>query len=99
MFVLGGSVSTGDSFTSFTISVKLFVSLNGGVPLSVTRIITGFVLGPCVSVGVHVIAPPADTANPAGPLTSAKVSVCAGTSRSEARGEGLESGYWLLLFY
>ena len=36
----------------------MFVSLSGGVPLSVTRIVTTFVLGPCGSVGVHAIAPP-----------------------------------------
>src|SRR5258706_14356278 len=84
MFVLAGSVNSGDPFASLTINVKLLVSLNGGVPLSVTRIVTGLALGPCASVGVHVIAPPPDTASPAGPLTSVKVSVCAGTSSSVA---------------
>ena len=37
--------------------VKLRVSLNGGTPLSVTRTVTVFVLGPCASVGVQLNRP------------------------------------------
>src|SRR5262245_14956490 len=50
-------LKTGALFTSFTTTVKLFVSLNGGEPVSVTRTVIVLVLGPCASLGVHVNRP------------------------------------------
>src|SRR6202142_30518 len=44
----------GAVFTSFTTTVKLFVALK--LP-SLTMVVNTFVLGPCASVGVHVITP------------------------------------------
>src|SRR5437762_2908643 len=79
-----GIVSTGAVFTSFTTTVKLLVALRLGVPSSKTRTVTRLVLGPCASLGVQAIAPFAATVNPAGPDTSAKVSVLAGMSASVA---------------
>src|SRR3990172_9126717 len=58
--------STGATFTSFTVTVIVSVSFSGGVPLSVTRTVIGNEPGPCASVGVHVNAPPAVIAAPAG---------------------------------
>ena len=49
--------NTGAMFTSLTTTTKLFVALNAGTPLSVTTVVNVFVLGPCASVGVHVITP------------------------------------------
>src|SRR2546425_13242554 len=63
---------------------KLLVALKLGEPLSETRTVTVFVLGPCASVGVQAMAPPEETARPVGPDTSAKVSVLAGRSESVA---------------
>ncbi len=65
------AASTGAVFTSVTITWKLCVALKLGTPLSTTRTVTGFVLGPCDSVGVHVSTPLAPlTTSPAGPLTN-----------------------------
>src|SRR5207244_1041202 len=47
----------GDWFTSFTTTVKLWVALNGGPPLSVTRTVIAFVDGPCASAGVQLNTP------------------------------------------
>src|SRR5207244_3923226 len=56
--VCGARVAnTGALFTSFTTTVKVFKSLRLGTPLSVTRTVTGFVLGPCASLAVHVNTP------------------------------------------
>ena len=60
----------GALFTSLTVTVKLLVALKGGVPLSVTTVLTVLVLGPCASVGVHVITPAVLMAAPGGALTS-----------------------------
>src|SRR5437867_3029511 len=80
-----GSRGSGAVFTSFTITVKLLLSLSGGVPLSVTLIVIGFVLGPCASVGVQANTPVlGSTLTPAGPETRLKVSVLAGRSASVA---------------
>ena len=79
-----GSVSTGALFTSITITWNVFVAPRLGEPLSKTRTVTGFVLGPCASPGVQVIPPPEETVRPGGPETSAKLSVLAGTSESVA---------------
>ena len=49
--------STGALFTSFTTTVKLFAALKLGDPLSLTRTLIVFVLGPCVSLGVQVNIP------------------------------------------
>src|SRR3989440_10903730 len=63
----------------------LFRSLRAGTPLSVTLTLTTFVLGPCASVGVQLIAPLAGLmVMPAGELTKAKVKVLAGRSASVA---------------
>src|SRR6266540_858735 len=72
--------STGAVFTSVTITWKLLVALKLGEPLSKTRTVTVFVLGPCASVGVQAMAPLAETVKPVGPDTKAKLSVLAGTS-------------------
>src|SRR5437899_1271467 len=58
------------------------LSLAGGEPLSVTRITTEFVLGPCASVGVQVNTPLVELidAPPGAPGSSEKVNICAGMS-------------------
>src|SRR5439155_22132434 len=76
---------TGAAFTSLTTTVKLRLLLSAGVPLSVTRTVIGFVLGPCASVGVQVNTPVfASRLTPVGAETRAKVKVLAGTSGSTA---------------
>src|SRR5712664_1495745 len=66
-------------------TVKLLVSLSGGLPLSVTRTVTTLVLGPCASVGVQVNTPVAGLRlTPVGAATSEKVSVFVGMSGSVA---------------
>jgi hypothetical protein len=55
--LLAIAASTGATFTSFTTTENVFVSLNGGVPLSVTRTVMEFVDGPCASVDVHEKTP------------------------------------------
>src|SRR6266853_1335453 len=65
---------TGALFTSLTMTVKLLVSLSGGVPLSVTRTVMTLVLGPCISPGVQVRTPVAEfSVIPLGPATKANV--------------------------
>src|SRR2546421_6131211 len=79
------TVSTGALFTSLTITWNVLVTLRAGTPLSVTLTLTAFVLGPCASVGVQLIAPLAGLMiMPAGELTSAKVKLLAGRSASVA---------------
>src|SRR2546427_10977906 len=63
-----------------------------GVPLSKTRTVTVFVLGPCASVGVQAMAPAEETVRPVGPDTNAKVSVLAGRSESVAVAVQLSAG-------
>src|SRR6266581_3049900 len=76
---------TGALFTSLTMTVKLLVSLSGGMPLSVTRTVMTLVLGPCASVGVQVSTPVAGLRlTPVGAVTSEKVSVFVGMSGSVA---------------
>src|SRR5260221_13671947 len=66
-------------------TVKLLVSLNGGLPLSVTRTVMTLVLGPCASVGVQVNTPVAESSvTPLGAATSENVSVFVGISGSVA---------------
>src|SRR5437762_711506 len=80
-------------FTSVTVTVKLFVALKAGTPLSVTLTLTTFVLGPCASLGVQLITPLAGLMlMPGGALTSAKVSVLAGRSASVALALTLRAG-------
>src|SRR5438477_484523 len=80
-----GTVNTGARFTSLTITWNVLVTLRAGTPLSVTLTLTAFVLGPCASVGVQLIAPLAGLmVMPAGALTKAKVKVLAGRSASVA---------------
>ena len=62
--------NVGALFTSVTTTVKLFVALRGGVPLSVARVVIKFVPGPCASEGVHVITPDADIAAPDGAVNN-----------------------------
>src|SRR5205823_5057532 len=50
----GGTVRVGELLSSVTTTVKDFVSLSAGVPLSVTRTVIRLVLGPSASVGVQV---------------------------------------------
>src|SRR5690242_5492793 len=73
----------GAVFTSLTVTVKLLVALNGGVPLSVTTTVMRLVDGPCASVGVQLIAPvPGATVIPAGGASRLNVSAFAGMSES-----------------
>src|SRR5439155_22547315 len=86
MIWVAGTARTGARFTSFTITAKLLLSLNGGVPLSVTLTVIRFVLGPCASVGVQVNTPLlGSTVTPAGPDTRVRVSGVAGRSVSVAQ--------------
>src|ERR1051326_3510389 len=75
---------TGALFTSLTVTVNVLVSLSGGEPLSTTRTVNVFVLGPCASVGVHVITPEGEMAAPVGAESKVYVSVFAGISGSVA---------------
>src|SRR4029453_16584148 len=79
------AASTGGLFTSLTITVKVRVSLSGGAPLSVTRTVNVFVLGPCASVGVQVKTPVLGSRfAPGGALTRANVNVLDGLPGSVA---------------
>src|SRR5439155_715131 len=65
--------------------MKLSVSLDCGVPLSVTRTVIRFVLGPWASVGVQLSTPLLGSRfTPAGADTRLKVNVLAGRSASLA---------------
>src|SRR5580700_5377076 len=72
--------STGALFRSLTTTVKLFVALRLGLPLSPTTVVITLVEGACAWLGVHVITPLALIAALAGPLSSAYVSVNGGMS-------------------
>src|SRR6266498_1427637 len=75
----------GALFASVTTTVKLLVSLDGGAPLSVTRIVIKFVLGPWASVGVQVSTPLLEFKfTPAGADTRLKANELAGKSTSLA---------------
>ena len=79
------AASTGALFTSFTTTVKLFVSLKLGTPLSATRTVIVLVPGPCVSLGVQLNPPLlALMLAPGGGLIKLNVSVLAGRSASVA---------------
>src|SRR5206468_10792840 len=81
----GGTVNTGALLASVTTTVKLLVSLDCGVPLSVTRTVIRLVLGPWASVGVQLSTPLLESRfTPAGADTRLKVNVLAGRSASLA---------------
>src|SRR5262245_9290436 len=85
MVWLAIAANTGALFTSVVTTVKLLVSLKGGAPLSVTRTMITFVLGPCASVGAHVKTPVTGLmAAPAGGLSRLRVSASAEPSGSVA---------------
>src|ERR1041385_2835869 len=54
----------------FTTTVKLFVALSGGAPLSVATVRNTLVVLSCVSVGVQVITPSEEIAALVGPVSS-----------------------------
>src|SRR5580765_6012920 len=87
MVLLPIAASTGAEFTSLTVMVMVSEALAAGEPLSVTRMVTRFVLGPWVSLGVHAKTPEAGLiVVPAGaPASRLKVRVCTGRSESVAR--------------
>src|SRR2546421_4360905 len=64
---------TGALFTSVATTVKLFVALKGGDPLSVTLVVKTFVLGPWASVGVQVMIPSEEIVAFVGAVRSAYV--------------------------
>ena len=49
--------NTGAEFSSFTTMLNVSVALSGGMPLSVTLIVTGCVPGPSASPGIQVNKP------------------------------------------
>src|SRR5207249_1090062 len=79
---------TGAWFTSVTEIVIAAVPFIAGDPLSVATMVTGYVPGPCASVGVQLKAPvPAPIVAPVAagvPSVSDQVIVSAGTSESVA---------------
>src|SRR5437764_537199 len=81
-----GAARTGAVFTSLIMMVIVSKALNAGEPLSVTRTVTAFVLGPWLSVGAQVKTPLAGfMLAPAGaPASRLKVRSWAGTSESVA---------------
>src|SRR5439155_11530853 len=80
---LVGTLSTGGVFTSLTTTVKLSLTLNGGEPLSVTCTVIRLVLGPWISVGVHLKTPVFESrVIPAGADTRVKLSELSGMSGS-----------------
>src|SRR5437899_8032697 len=78
--------NTGALFSSLTTTKIVSDALRVGEPLSVTRTVMEFVLGPCASVGVHVKTPVDGLmAAPGGtPASKLKVRDCVGISGSEA---------------
>src|SRR5439155_27184474 len=77
--------NTGGRFTSLTVTRNVLASLRLGEPLSVTRTFTGYVPGPCASLGRQVSSPVLGLMpTPCGPETRVEVSVLAGRSGSVA---------------
>src|SRR4051812_27475560 len=88
MVTSGWTGSTGAMFTSLTVTMKEFVALKEGEPLSVTTTVIVLVLGPWASVGVQVIAPEAGLMDiPEGGESRLKVRLLAGMSESVAEAE------------
>src|SRR5205814_1051631 len=80
-----GTVSTCTLFPYTTLFRSLLVSLDCGTPLSLTRTVIRFVLGPWASVGVQVSTPLLESRfTPAGADTRLNVNVFAGRSASLA---------------
>src|SRR5436305_5297791 len=78
----------GALFTSLTVTVKLLVTLSGGVPSSVTTTAITLTEGACDSAGVQEIAPVEGTmVIPEGGARRLKVRVLAGRSESVADAE------------
>src|SRR5262245_60061851 len=75
------STTTGSLFTR---TVKVFVALKGGDPLSVTAVLNRFVLRFCAKLGVQVITPFGEIAAPPGADNNEYISVFAGMSESVA---------------
>ena len=74
------------------------MALNGGVPLSVTRIVIGYVSGPWDSAGVHVTTPVMGSIlAPGGLETRLKVNVSVALSIFDAAAFGPRASYseWL----
>src|SRR5438105_4157052 len=86
-------LNAGALFTSLTMIVMVSKALSTGEPLSLTRIVTLFVLGPCASVGVQLNRPLVGliVAPDGAPGSRLKVSNCAGRSGSEAAAVKLSS--------
>jgi hypothetical protein len=61
----------GTEFVTPTVTVKLFVALSAGEPLSVTFVLKGLVLGLCNWLGVQRMMPLASMVAPVGELSSA----------------------------
>ena len=81
----GGVIKMGALFTSFTATVKLPISLNGGEPSSVTSTVMRLVLGRWSAAGVQVRTPLIGSRlTPGGAETRLKVRVLAGRSGSVA---------------
>src|SRR5262245_20667954 len=80
------TASTGAAFDSLTTTLNVLVLLKPGEPLSVTRTVMLFVLGPCVSTGVQVNTPVfwLMLAPVGAPASSEYVNALAGTSASVA---------------
>src|SRR5439155_1592791 len=77
--------SAGTLFISLTMTLKLPVSLSGGVPLSVTLTVIINAPGPWASVGVQLSTPVCESrVTPVGADTRLKVSVLGGRSGSVA---------------
>src|SRR6185503_8084012 len=80
---LAGTVRAGGWFTSITRTVKRFVALKGGEPLSRTTIVMVFVPGPWASVGCQVKMPLlGPIVAPTGGVSSEKVCWSLGRSGS-----------------
>src|SRR5712664_568223 len=78
----------GGLLTSLTVTVKVFVALRGGEPLSVTTTVIVLVLGPWASVGVQLIKPLAGLmVIPIGGDKRLKVRMFAGRSGSVAEAD------------
>src|ERR1700744_6289148 len=73
----------GAMLTSYTVITKLFVTVKGGWPLSVTASETRFVEGLWNCAGVQLSVPVFElTVRPAGPEISVQLRICAGWSAS-----------------
>src|SRR5665213_1878891 len=71
--------------TGFTITVKVFVALNGGAPSSVTTVVRMLVVPACAKVGVQVMMPVfGSMVGPVNVLDRTYASVFVGTSVSVA---------------